>query len=133
MKKNRLTALILTFVLLFGCFSILPVFAEEAAADGQVKIVAQNVVYSEKIQIAYAVDYDTATAENDVKLSYTVDGETKLATYWGVETINDVEYPVFVTEGFHANEFTKQVSAVITGWSLINIPVNGSTPNKPCK
>ena len=112
MKKNRLTALILTFVLLFGCFSILPVFAEEAAADGQVKIVAQNVVYSEKIQIAFAVDYDTATAENDVKVAYTVGGETTLATYWGVENVKGTDYPVFVTEGFHANEFTKQVSAV---------------------
>ena len=112
MKKNRLTALILTFVLLFGCLSVLPVFAEEAAADGQVKIVAQNVVYSEKIQIAYAVDYDTATAQNDVKLAYTVDGETTLATYWGVENVKGTDYPVFVTEGFHANEFTKQVSAV---------------------
>lgn len=113
MKKNRLTALILTFVLLFGCLSVLPVFAEEVAAeDGQLTIVAQNVVYSEKIQIAFAVDYATATAAQDVKVAYTVDGETKLAAYWGVETINEVEYPVFVTEGFHANEFTKQVSTV---------------------
>ena len=112
MKKNRLTALILTFVLLFGCLSVLPVFAEEAAEDGQKKIVAQNVVYSEKIQIAYAVDYDIDTAENDVKVAYTVDGETKLATYWGVENVKGTDYPVFVTEGFHANEFTKQVSAV---------------------
>ena len=55
MKKNRLTALILTFVLLFGCLSILPVAADEAV-DGQLTIVAQNVVYGEKIQIAYAVD-----------------------------------------------------------------------------
>lgn len=112
MKKNRLTALILTFVLLFGCLSVLPVFAEEAAADGQVAIVAQNVVYSEKIQIAFAVDYDTATAAQDVKVAYTVDGETKLAAYWGVENIKGTDYPVFVTDGFHANEFTKQVSTV---------------------
>ena len=129
MKKNRLTALILTFVLLFGCFSILPVFAEEAAADGQVTIVAQNVVYSEKIQIAFAVDYATATAAQDVKVAYTVDGETKLATYWGVKNIKGTDYPVFVTEGFHANEFTKQVSAV--AYTGAEAPAN-ATPKLYC-
>ena len=111
MKKTRLTALILTFVLLFGCFSILPTFAEEA--DGQVAIVAQNVVYGEKIQIAYAVDCSVEDAQaGNVKLAYTVDGVTKLATLWknGSETYEGK--PIFVTTGFHANQFTKQVSAV---------------------
>lgn len=117
MKKSilKVLALTLTLALLFGCLGILTVFAdsEESVGSEQVRIVAQNLVYAEKIQIAYAVDYDTETANDNVKLAYTVEGsEAKLATYWGVEEVNGTNYPVFVTEGFHANEFTKSVSAV---------------------
>ena len=112
MKKTRLTALILTFVLLFGCLSVLPVFAEEAE-NAQVDIVAQNIVYSDTIRIAYALDCSVEDAQaGNVKLAYTVDGETKLATLWknGEELYEGK--PIFVTRGFHANHFTDVVTAV---------------------
>ena len=119
MKNTRLTALVLTFVLLFGCLSVLPTFAEEATAE-QVEIVAQNIVYSDTIRIAYAVDCSVEDAQaGNVKLSYTVDGVTKLATLWknGAELYNGK--PIFVTTGFHANQFTREVSAVAyTGESV---------------
>ena len=111
MKRTRLTALVLTFVLLFSCFSVLPAFAE--VADGQVDIVAQNIVYGEKIQIAYAVDCSVEDAvAGNVKVDYTVDGESLEAKLWknGEETYEGK--PIFVTKGFHANQFTESVSAV---------------------
>ena len=112
MKKNRLTAIVLTFVLLFGCLSVLPVFAEETDS-AQVDVVAQNIVYSDTIRIAYALDCSVEDAKaGNVKLSYTVDGVTKLATLWknGEELYEGK--PIFVTRGFHANEFTDVVTAV---------------------
>ena len=112
MKKNRLTAIVLTFVLLFGCLSVLPVFAEEAES-AQVDVVAQNIVYSDTIRIAYALNCSVEDAKaGNVKLSYTVDGVTKLATLWknGEELYEGK--PIFVTRGFHANEFTDVVTAV---------------------
>ena len=120
MKTTKFTALVLTLALLIGCFSVLPVFAEENAESKQLEIVAQNIVYGEKIQIAYAVKCTLEEAQ-DVTLAYTCSDGTalKASLYKNGEILFDnkatdeVEnYPIFVTKGFHANQFTEVVSAV---------------------
>ena len=115
MKTKRIISLLLALTLLAGVFFVLPVYAEEAEGQ-QIKILAQNVVYGEKIQIAYAVECSVADAKaGNVKVTYVdSEGVAKNATLWknGEADLYEGQYPVFVTSGFHANEFTEVVDAV---------------------
>lgn len=108
MKTKRIISLILALTLLAGAFSILPVSAEEAASQS-VEILKHNVVYKDTIQIAYAVNCPVGT---NVTVKYTVDGQTYDAVLYEETYMADgQEYPIYVTHGFYATDFTDVVSA----------------------
>jgi len=122
MKKSftKIALVLLSVALLVG--SVIGI-SVSAAEDGQVEILAQNIVYGEKVSIAYAVN---------ASLEDAVNGTVKVSYYWeedGVATLkpatlldttdpkclyNDgtTDYPVFVTEGVAAKELIKVAFAV---------------------
>lgn len=117
MKKTRIISLILALTMIFGAFSVLPVSAEETeAASVGVEILAQNVVYGEKVQIAYAVNVPLADAANVTVEYYLEDAPDKVYKAALLDTsVSDNVYkgtnPVFATLGFHADNFTDVVYA----------------------
>ena len=109
MKTKRIISLILALTLLMCVFSILPVHAEEAESSQAVEILRHNVVYKDTVQIAYAVNCEVGT---DVTVKYTVDGETYDAVLYSETYVeNGKEYPIYVTHGFYATDFTDVVTA----------------------
>lgn len=115
MKKTRIISLILVFSLIFGVLSVLPVSAEETDSDSTaVEILAQNVVYDEKVQIAYAVDVPLAEAEN-VTVEYYLEDAPETVYKAELLDVNNPNYiykgtnPIFATLGFHATDFTDVV------------------------
>ena len=115
MKKTRIISLILVLSLIFGVLSVLPVSAEETdSASTAVDILAQNVVYDEKVQIAYAVDVPLAEAEN-VTVEYYLEDAPETVYKAELLDVTNPNYvykgtnPIFATLGFHATDFTDVV------------------------
>lgn len=117
MKKTRIISLILALTMIFGAFSVLPVSAEEGEISSKsVEILAQNVVYGEKVQIAYAVNVPLADAADVTVEYYLEDAPEKTYKATLLDTsVSDNVYtgtnPVFATLGFHADNFTDVVYA----------------------
>jgi len=117
MKKTRIISLILALSMIFGALSVLPVSAEESEAPSVgVEILAQNVVYGEKVQIAYAVNVPLANAADVTVEYYLEDAPDKVYKAELLDTsVSDNVYkgtnPVFATLGFHADNFTDVVYA----------------------
>ena len=130
MKSNKIISIVLTLALALSLAVGISAFAAED--DGSVEIIAQNIVYGERVQIAYAVDvaledaesvtveyYLEGTPDNVIKAKllstsdpnnlYTVTDDNGTPS----DTSDDVKtsYPVFVTTGFHADDFTDVVYA----------------------
>ena len=118
-NKSKILALALSLVLLVS--SVFAVMTS-AESDGGVEILAQNIVYGEKVSIAYAVKADISDA---------ISGNIGISYYWSDETaeeakkailldttiasnLYDGKYPVFVTEGVPAKELDKVAFAAIT-------------------
>ncbi len=125
--KNRITKIIvfaLALALLIGSAVGIAVSAEDS---GKVDIVAKNVIYGEKYQIAFAVDVPVENAA-DVTVEYKVGDKTYTASlldtadeknlYTAADT--DVSYPVFATYGFAPNDLTDVVE--VTAFLTANEP-----------
>lgn len=111
MKNTKLSKIILLAIsvaVLVGCALAFSVSAaEEKTTDDM--IVAQNIVYGDKVAIAYAVNVPVADAANTT-VNYYWEGASdvvKKATYFSDCIIDDVVYPVFITEGVAAKELAK--------------------------
>lgn len=118
--------LCLSLVLIITSAVCITVSAAETT-DGQVKILAQNVVYDEKVSVAYAVDATIEEAESgEVKVSYYL--ATNPAKVYEAELLDTTvetnlyivdngdgtktSYPTFATLGFAPQNFTDVVFAV---------------------
>ena len=122
-RFSKVILLILTFVMLVGSITLISVSAEGEASANEVEILAQNIVYGEKVSIAYAVNasIEDAVAGN-VKLSYYWAGEPEsvknayLLDTTDEDNLYQEKYPVFVTEGVAAKELDKVAyAAAYTG------------------
>ena len=109
MKKSNLTrilVLVLSLALLIGSAMAITASAEETPAKGEFG--GASVAYGEKVAIRVAVQ---ATKEeilnNDVVVSYEINGETKNATY--KEDYED-GYVWVMTEGIAAYDFVETVT-----------------------
>lgn len=116
-KFGRIALLILSLALVIGAAIGLNVNAESADSG----IVAHNVVYGEKVSIAYAVDVSVEDADS-VKVAYFWEGDeeniesaTLLDTSKAenVAVIDGKTYPVFVTAGVPAKELGKVAYATV--------------------
>lgn len=116
MKKLIVT--ILSLVLLAGSVFGIAISAEET--DNSVEILAQNIVYNDRVAVVYAVDATVEEARN---------GDVRVFYYWaedGVATLKEAQfidpdasgsrdntlvfkgqYPIFYTEGVPAKELGK--------------------------
>ena len=120
MKNSKLTKimlLILSFALVIGAMVGFAANAEDAESG----IIAHNVVYGEKVSIAYAVNVSLENA-NSVKVAYYWEGDeanVKNATLLDTSvanntaTIDGKTYPVFVTAGVPAKELGKVAYATV--------------------
>ena len=118
-RNSKILVLVLSLVLLASS-----AFAVMAGAAGEesVEILAQNIVYGDKVSVAYAVKADVSDA---------ISGNVGISYYWSDETAADAKkavlldttvetnlyegkYPVFVTEGVPAKELDKVAFAAIT-------------------
>ena len=122
MKNNNLKkiiTLVLALALLVGSVSGISVSAE--GSDGT-RILAQNIIYGDKIAIAYAVDASLEDAiQGNVGVSYFWSDSTaenaKKATLLDTTVDSNLylgKYPVFVTEGVPAKELDKIAYAAVT-------------------
>ncbi|MBO5010330.1 MAG: hypothetical protein J6D20_06545 [Clostridia bacterium] len=107
-KLSRIILLALSVAVLVGCALAFSVSAAEEKTTNDM-IYAQNVVYGDKVAIAYAVNVPVADAANTTVNYYWEDAPDviKKATYFRNDTIDGVEYPVFITEGVAAKELAK--------------------------
>ncbi len=109
-KLSKIILLALSVAILVGCALAFSVSAaEEKTTDDM--IVAQNIVYGDKVAIAYAVNVPVADAANTT-VNYYWEGASdvvKKATYLSDTTYtkDGVKYPVFITEGVAAKELAK--------------------------
>ena len=120
MKKSKiakLSLLILSFALVIGAMVGLGANAENTESG----ILAHNIVYGEKVSIAYAVDVALEDADT-VKVAYYWEGDeanVKNATLLDTQvpentaTIGGKTYPVFVTAGVPAKELGKVAYATV--------------------
>lgn len=123
--KNKLLVMLVALSLLVGAVSG---FSVNAAESDEVEIIAQNIVYGDKVAVAYAVK---------ANLSDAISGKVGISYYWSDEgsekvksaTLLDVNvstnlydgrYPVFVTEGVPAKNIDRVAVAAVT--------VEGSDP-----
>lgn len=126
-STNKIISLCLSLVFIISFALCISVGAVEAEESNKVEILAQNVVYNEKVSVAYAVD---ATIEE------AVNGEVKVAYYLAADPSKVYEaelldttvennlyivdngdgtktsYPTFATLGFAPQNFTDVVFAV---------------------
>lgn len=118
MKNTRIVSFVLVLALLVSVFSVLPVAAEESNST-KVDIIAKNVAYGERVQIAYAVNVAVKDAAN-VTVEYYIEGApetTYKAKLFDTSNSNNIytddngDHPVFGTIGFHATNFTDVVYA----------------------
>ena len=121
MKKNliqKITLLALSLALLVGAIVGISV---SAADDDAPEIVAQNIVYGDKVSIAYAVKTSISDAlSGNVGVSYYWEGESAenaknaiLLDTTVASNLYEGKYPVFVTEGVPAKELGKVAFAAI--------------------
>ncbi len=121
MKKNLFTKIVvsvLSLALLVGAIVGITVSADESSEP---EIIAQNIVYGDRVSIAYAVKADISDA---------ISGAVGVSYYWSDETAEDVKkailldttvstnlyegkYPVFVTEGVSAKDLDKVAFAAV--------------------
>ena len=134
-RTSKFLFLCLSLTLIVGAALGISVSATETEGNGQIDILAQNVVYGEKVSVAYAVDASVEDAvAGKVKVSYYLATEpsvvykaelrdTTVST--NLYTVTDdngtpddttddttVSYPVFATLGFAPQDFTDVVFAV---------------------
>ena len=123
-KKSTLIVFALTLSLLIcSVFGIVSSANTDTDETG-VEIIAQNIVYGDRIQIAFAVNVPLSEAEN-VEVSYymvdpskTAGAELYKATLLdttkakNVYKENGVSYPVFVTQGIATKDLVDYVYAV---------------------
>lgn len=118
-KLSKILLIALSVAVLIGCAFVLGTSAEETPAENE--ILAQNIVYGDKVAIAYAVNASIEdAAAGNVTVNYYWEGapETvKKATYItdDVYTKDGVEYPIFITEGVAPKELAKVAYATTDG------------------
>ena len=117
-KFCKIAGLVLSAVLLIGAIAGISI---SAADENAPEIIAQNLVYGEKIAVAYAVKADVSDA---------ISGNVSVSYYWSDETAEnakratlldttvstnlfDGKYPVFVTEGVPAKDLDKVAFAAV--------------------
>lgn len=117
-KFYKIVGLVLSAVLLIGAVIGISI---SAADENTPEIIAQNIVYGEKISVAYAVKADVSDA---------ISGNVGVSYYWSDETaenakkailldttvssnLYDGKYPVFVTEGVPAKNLDKVAFASV--------------------
>ena len=125
-KKSRLILFALTFALLVcSVFGIASSANTDTEGTG-VEIIMQNIVYGDRIQIAFAVDVPLSEAETVEVSYYTVDPSkiagatlykaTLLDTSKSINLYRDKDsgksYPVFVTHGIATKDLADYVYAV---------------------
>ena len=118
MKNKRTVKLLVTALSLVILVGSLIGIAVSAETDGtQSDIIAANIVYGDRVQLAFAVDTEVANAEN-TKLYYHIGtpvqgAEPKTATLLEGETYteNGVRYPIYVTEGIPVKDIGDKVYA----------------------
>lgn len=117
-KFCKIAGLVLSAVLLIGAVVGISI---SAADENAPEIIAQNLVYGEKISVAYAVKADVSDA---------ISGAVGVSYYWSDETAENAKkavlldpsvstnlfegkYPVFVTEGVPAKDLDKVAFASV--------------------
>jgi len=130
-KLIKIALLVLSLTLVIGAaigFSVSADTTEGAGSEtNEPTIIAQNIVYGEKVSIAYAVDVALEDADS-VRVAYYWEGDEQNVKY---ATLLDTSleentyvkdgtaYPVFVTEGVPAKELGKVAYATVyTGASV---------------
>ena len=111
--NKKIIARIISLVLVIVSFLLLAPLSTTASASTEDRILAQSIVHSDNLQIAFAVNATAdEIADGTVTLGYSVDGgEEKLATLYTGGTYEG--NPVLVTEGFSAQDIGKSVTAVL--------------------
>lgn len=118
-KFSKIALLVLSVAILVGCALAFSASAEEAPADNA--ILAQNLVYGDKVAVAYAINASIEdAAAGKVTVNYYWEGASdnvKKATYISDSTYkkDGVEYPVFITEGVAPKELAKVAYATTDG------------------
>lgn len=118
MKNKRtvkLLILALSLMLLIG--SALGIASSADTDSGSADIIAANIIYGDRVQLAFAVDIGTASAEG-VNLYYHVGtpvlgAEPKVATLLEGKTYAEggKSYPIYVTEGIPVKDIGDKVYA----------------------
>ncbi|MBO5101532.1 MAG: hypothetical protein J6C39_03290 [Clostridia bacterium] len=118
MKNKRtvkLLILALSLMLLIG--SALGIASSADTDSGSADIIAANIIYGDRVQLAFAVDVGTASAEG-VNLYYHVSTpvlgvEPKVATLLEGKTYAEggKSYPIYVTEGIPVKDIGDKVYA----------------------
>ena len=116
--KNKWLPIILALSVLVGLVAGVSV---NAAESEEVEIIAQNIVYGDKVSIAYAVKAEVSDAlSGNIGVSYYWAGETAedakdaFLLDTTVETnLYDGKYPVFVTEGVPAKNLDSVAFAAV--------------------
>ncbi len=114
-KFVKISLLVLSLVLCFGAMFAMNTGAEEPATK-KPEIVSQNVEYTDRFSLIYAVDASTATGPVELYLYEKMPGEE--APYYKKYTANvitnakdsgcDVDAYIFITHGVGATAMTKE-------------------------
>ncbi len=131
MKNKRTLKLliaVLSLALLVG--SALGLVASAESTDTTADIIAANIVYGDRVQLAFAVDTEVSNAEN-INLYYYIGtpvkgSEPKIATRLEGKTYTEggVSYPIYVTEGVPAKDIGDKFYAFAA-------PAVGELPENP--
>ena len=108
-KTFKLLVAVLSLMLLIGSVVAVSISAEENDETYSIEYI--NISHNDAIVVLIAVDAPVAEAEN-IEVKYTIgNGEEKIAKYWGVETIKEVEYPTFYTVGVPMKDMGETIKA----------------------
>lgn len=119
---SKIMLLALSVAILIGCAFAFSASAEETPVSKG--ILSQNIVYGDKVAVAFAVDASIENAENVtvnyywedapdvVKKATLLDPSIEANIYKTKDSEgNDITYPVFITEGVAPKELTKVAHA----------------------